>query len=184
MSTTRHRIDGDFTCIDIVMKDARQLFDMRDPSPYRERDLDDDAVEYLLGAAGDIGTRTKLRVAIAIEGAPDAVLTAEVIATAIRAHLAYERERQRRKVRDVLAQGRRSLAIGIGALTVLLSLAELTTLLPGSHLLQVVHEGLVISGWVAMWRPLELLLYDWWPHVEQRRLIERLLAADIVVTHR
>jgi hypothetical protein len=182
--TTRYRTDGDVTCIDIVMKDARQLFDMRDPAPYRERALDDDAVEYLLGAARDVGTRVKLRVAIRIEGEPDAVLTPEVITAAVRAHLEYERQRQRRKVRDVLAQGRRSLAIGVGALTVLLSLAELTTLLPGSHLSQILREGLVIIGWVAMWRPLELLLYDWWPHVEQRRLIDAVLAADLMVTHR
>lgn len=181
---TRYRTDGDFTCIDIVMKDARQLFDMRDPSPYRERDLDDDAVEYLLGAAREIGLRAQLRVAITIDGKPDAVLTPEVIVAAVRAHLEYERERQRRKVHEVLAQGRRSLAIGVGALAVLLSAAELTTLLPGSHLLQIVHEGLVIIGWVAMWRPLELLLYDWWPHVEHRRIIDAVLAAEIVVTHR
>lgn len=168
----------------MVIKNPRQLFDMRDPSPYRERDLDDKAVEYLLGAAREIGARAPLRVAIRIDDEPDAVLTPEVIVAAVRAHLEYERERQRRKVHEVLAQGRRSLLIGAGALTLLLSAAEMTTLLPGSHLLQIVHEGLVITGWVAMWRPLELLLYDWWPHVEQRRLIEAVLAADIVVSHR
>jgi hypothetical protein len=182
--TARYRTDGDVTCIDMVVKDARQLFDMRDPSPYRERDLDDDAVEYLLGAAREIGQRTHLRVAIRVEGEADPVLTPEVIVAAVRTHLEYERERQRRQVREVLAQGRRSLAIGVGALAVLLSAAELTTLLPGSHLLEIVHEGLVISGWVAMWRPLELLLYDWWPHVEQRRVIDAVLAADIGVLHR
>ena len=25
------------------------------------------------------------------------------------------------------------------------------------------RESLVIGGWVAMWRPLEIFLYDWWP---------------------
>jgi len=42
----------------MVTKSARQLFDMRDPSPFRERDLDDDAVEYLLlSSAREIGHR-------------------------------------------------------------------------------------------------------------------------------
>jgi hypothetical protein len=27
----------------------------------------------------------------------------------------------------------------------------------------VFREGLLIGGWVAMWRPIEVFLYDWWP---------------------
>jgi len=27
----------------------------------------------------------------------------------------------------------------------------------------------VIGGWVALWRPLEIFLYDWWPIVGQRK---------------
>lgn len=25
------------------------------------------------------------------------------------------------------------------------------------------QDGLVIIGWVALWRPAEIFLYDWWP---------------------
>jgi hypothetical protein len=32
-----------------------------------------------------------------------------------------------------------------------------------------------------MWRPLEVLLYDWWPLVRQRRLCKRVLEAEIRV---
>jgi hypothetical protein len=32
-----------------------------------------------------------------------------------------------------------------------------------THIARVLQESLVIGGWVAMWRPLEILLYDWWP---------------------
>jgi hypothetical protein len=40
---------------------------------------------------------------------------------------------------------------------------------------------LVITGWVAMWRPLEDLLCDWWPLVRQRRHCERILEGEIAV---
>jgi hypothetical protein len=43
------------------------------------------------------------------------------------------------------------------------------------------REGFVIGGWVAMWRPLEIFLYDWWPIVVQRRLYERLSGLDVRV---
>jgi hypothetical protein len=108
----------------------------------------------------------------------------DVIVAAVRAHLEYERERQVRKVRELLRLGRRFLVVGVTSLVALLSAAELTSFLPSSHFSEILREGLVITGWVAMWRPLELLLYDWWPHVEQRRIVDAVLAGEIVVVHR
>jgi len=51
--------------------------------------------------------------------------------------------------------------------------------LPLGAVRPVLREGLVITGWVAMWRPVEVLLYDWWPMVEQRRWITKALEAPI-----
>ena len=48
------------------------------------------------------------------------------------------------------------------------------SLLPRSQLAQVISESLVIGGWVAMWRPLEIFLYDWWPIRNERRIYDRL----------
>ena len=33
----------------------------------------------------------------------------------------------------------------------------------------IVGEGLLIIGWVAMWRPIQIFLYEWWPIVRRRR---------------
>jgi len=38
----------------------------------------------------------------------------------------------------------------------------------------IVREGLTIIGWVAMWRPLEIYLYTWWPVREEQDLLARL----------
>ena len=32
----------------------------------------------------------------------------------------------------------------------------------------------LIGGWVAMWRPLEVFLYDWWQIRAEARLFDRL----------
>jgi len=45
----------------------------------------------------------------------------------------------------------------------------------------IVDEGLVILGWVAMWRPIEVLLYEWWPLVRRRTLLRRLAAIPVAV---
>ena len=41
---------------------------------------------------------------------------------------------------------------------------------------EIVAEGMLIVGWVAMWRPLEIFLYDWWP-IRRRSLVLGKLAA-------
>jgi hypothetical protein len=40
--------------------------------------------------------------------------------------------------------------------------------------IRVIGEGLIIGGWVAMWRPIEILLYDWWPLRREIGELERL----------
>ncbi len=44
-------VEGAHACIDISLRLAEQLFDGRDPAPFRERDLDEDAADYILAAA-------------------------------------------------------------------------------------------------------------------------------------
>src|SRR6187397_2948142 len=50
---------------------------------------------------------------------------------------------------------------------------------PDSHVIAVLREGLLIVGWVAMWRPLEVFLYDWWPIRAEARLFDRLSAMTV-----
>ncbi len=36
-----------------------------------------------------------------------------------------------------------------------------------------------IVSWVANWRSIEILLYDWWPIVRHRNLLRRLSEAEV-----
>ncbi len=50
-----------------------------------------------------------------------------------------------------------------------------------NYLNQFFREGLIILGWVANWRPLEIFLYEWLPLARQQRLYRRLSEARIEV---
>jgi hypothetical protein len=178
---TRYRREAGFTCIDLHVRSTRQLFDTRDPAPFRERDLAPDALEYLLEAADEIPRDEALHLVIAITEPAEPELTPEVIGTAIRAHFEYERHRRGLALTRHLRRSYLAFAVGLATLAALLTLAEFTTLLPDGRLREVVREGVVITGWVAMWRPLELLLYDWWPILHDRRRFDRLLSAKLSV---
>lgn len=54
---------------------------------------------------------------------------------------------------------------------------------PWTPVREILREGLVITGWVAMWRPLEILLYDWWPLIDERRQIRRILDAAVSIRY-
>jgi hypothetical protein len=45
----------------------------------------------------------------------------------------------------------------------------------------IVQQSVLILGWVANWRPLEIFLYDWWPLARRRDLYSRLAAAQVVL---
>jgi hypothetical protein len=47
--------------------------------------------------------------------------------------------------------------------------------------LSITSEGLLILGWVAMWRPVEIFLYDWWPEFGKHLLFLRIAGMKIEV---
>ena len=78
--------------------------------------------------------------------------------------------------------GKRSLLIGLAFLTLCLWTAEwLGSLDTLPRILDVLRESLIIGGWVALWRPLEIFLYEWWPLRADMKLYERLADAAIEV---
>ena len=179
----RYRLEDDRTCIDVQVKTSRQIFDGRDPAPFRERDLDGNAVEYIGGAVEEIMPQTNVKLVFWISQEPEPRLPAEFIADAVRGHFSNEQGRLDRKIRQHLRRSHLVLLVGIAVLVVFLALAELTAKMPPGHVRQILREGLVITGWVAMWRPLELLLYDWWPLVQQRRVARRMIDAPVSVRY-
>ena len=179
-----YRTENGRTCIDLTIGHSRQLFDGRDPAPFNERDLDDDAVAYLLDAALEIPPRQPLAIVLTISEEPEPRLAPDDIVQAVRGHFTHEEEQVERRLREHLRRGRMTLGVGLAVLVVFLTLAQLTASLAAGPFREILREGLVITGWVAMWRPLEILLYDWWPLIDERRQVRRILDAPVSVRYR
>lgn len=180
---TRYRSENGRSCIDLNIRHSQQLFDGRDPAPFHERDLDDEAVAYLLGAAQEIPRKLPLAIVVTISEEPEPRLAADVIVKAMRGHFVYAGEQVERRLREHLRRGQMILGVGLVVLVLFLTLAQLTASLTAGPLREILREGLVITGWVAMWRPLEILLYDWWPLVDERRQVRRILDAPVSIRY-
>jgi hypothetical protein len=80
--------------------------------------------------------------------------------------------------------GRTSLAIGLVVLAAAVAAGNfLASLMKGGDVGQILREMLVVGGWVSMWRPLEIFLYDWWPIREEARLSDRLAAMPVRIEY-
>lgn len=180
---TRYRVEDGRSCIELKVRHSRQLFDTRDPAPFLERDLDAEAVEYLLAAAQEIPRKRPLAIVVMISEEPEPRLAANVIEEAMHGHFIHEGQQVDRRLREHVRRGQMILGVGLTVLVLFLTLAELTSSLPRGPLREILREGLVITGWVAMWRPLEVLLYDWWPLIDERRQVRRILAAPVSIRY-
>jgi hypothetical protein len=163
--------------VELRLDRVSRLYNSLDPSPFNEKDLDDAADEYIVGAAEDLGGKS-MKLVIRLDAAELAKPEAAQIGEAIRHHFVLREQSERRRLRLVWHRGRVSLAIGLAFLAACIVarqfFQEMTW--PGAH---IVAEGLLIVGWVAMWGPLDIFLYGWWPIAGQRRLLERLTHLDV-----
>jgi predicted nucleotidyltransferase len=173
----RYRHEDGRHHIDLRVATVEQLFDNRDPAPFRQRDLAPDLVDYLLAAAEDLAGHDPFDVVVWC-ASPQVPVDLE---RAYRAHFEYELERLARRRRRQRRTGQVALVIGVTLLVLLLSAAQLMGRLGDGGIVDAVREGLLILAWVVMWRPVEALLYEWLPLHRQHRLLTRLRDAPIHV---
>jgi hypothetical protein len=178
-----YRREGDDTLIEIRLREVRQLFHTLDPAPFREKDLDEAAEQYLLEAVREAGSRRPLRLVVHMPESEAASDAAHTLAEAVHNYFAYRERQARTDILRMLRYGVVSFVIGIAFLVSCLGLRR-TVVAPLGVDRAIVDEGLLILGWVALWRPTEALLYDWWPLARRRTLLRRLASIPIEVRTR
>ena len=160
--------------IEVRVAELRQLFNAIDPSPFRERDLDPDAEQFIVDWARDLPRDVPLALRVHLERCAGRADEAALLGQAIHQHFKGSATASRRTLRDLFRRGRISLLIALAFLGASLALGDLIGKISESGFATLFREGLLIGAWVAMWRPLEVFLYDWWPIWGDIRLFDRL----------
>ena len=167
--------------IEIRLRDVSQLFNSMDPSPFHEKDLDHDAEEFIVSWAQEFPLHEPVSLVIHLPQAPSEGDPPQSIATAIHNYFGYRAKLNSLEFKRLLAQGRKSLAIGVLFLVGCLLASELLVHLESSPWAKILRESLTIGGWVAMWRPMEIYLYDWWPLRRRGKIYAKMSRMDIEV---
>ncbi len=164
--------------IEVHVPDLMMLFNPVDPAPLRERDLDPRIENFIVQARRDLPREASVSLLIRVDRLVGSPQPSE-ITDAVHGFFAGRARSSRQRLRQLLRVGRTSLAIGFPVLVVFTGVAQLIAAHVTTTFGQVLHEGLAIGGWVAMWRPLEVFLYDWWPIRADARRFDRLATMPV-----
>jgi hypothetical protein len=171
---------GTAEAIELRVNEIGQLFQSLDPFPFREKDLDKEAEEYIVSWARELSHDQPIKIIIHLPEREAQTEAASQLAEAFSRYFSYRANVSQRELNELFRVGRRSLAIGVTILVSCLVLSQVA----GSYLAEgpfrrLVEQSLPILGWVANWRPLEIFLYEWWPLARRRDLYRRLSAASL-----
>lgn len=115
----------DRASIEVRVRDIGQLFNSLDPSPFTERDLDEDAEAYIVGWAREVDMNGPFRIVVHLPAQEVEKARQRDLASAIGHYFEYRAGMLERDLRDLFRVGWRSLAIGMGVLAISIGLSQI-----------------------------------------------------------
>ena len=167
--------------LELRVRALAQLFNSLDPTPFLNKDLDSACETFIENWALSLPQASHLALTIHVEQPTVPAEAVELVTAAIHNHYAYKAGLVRGELSQLLRLGRTSLLIGLGFVASCLLLAEAVSAVVGGPAARIVKESLTIIGWVAMWRPVQIFLYDWWPLKGRIMVFENLQFAQVNV---
>ena len=172
--------DAAQSLIQLYVDRVEQLFSTLDPFPFPERDLDHDAEEFIVGWARELPRDRPVRILIHLPGPELDTPAARALCDAVKRYFGYRAEMTSLALKELFRTGWRFLLIGAIVLALCVLASQAVSGRFQEHALgRYLEESLIILGWVANWRPLEIFLYEWWPIVRTRALYKRLAKASV-----
>jgi hypothetical protein len=159
--------------VEIHLDTLKQFFNSLDPSPFYEQDLDAAAEHYIVSWAEEYPLDEPVRLVLHLGGGETDKGQRAMVEAAVHRHFQNQARLARLEFRQLMRVGSRSLAIGLTVLALCLLGGEALAK-HDDALSSLLRQSLLIGGWVAMWQPMQIYLYGWWPLRRRRRIYEKL----------
>jgi len=170
--------------IDIEIDFYREIYNEWDFSPFTNRDIDQDLMEFLESCAGEINRRHKICIVFHI---PEALRDAEKEEKSVNGfgnYFSYELRKQENKRKTIAWQAAYSGFFGL----IFLFLGTSATKFLESHesyeQLAFLAEGFFIGGWVLIWELFATAFFKSKELFGRERTLKRLRDAKIVFNYR
>ena len=173
-------VDPAHQLIEVKVQNLQQIFNSIDPSPFHERDLDPEAEEFIVSWAREHNLKKPFKLVVHLGQAPDRTETEHILKEAIHNYFNYRYDFNQRELKQLLRYGWTSLLIALAFLAACVTAAQTISRQLG-RFEAIAQEGLTIIGWVAMWRPLDIYLYRWWPLYRLGKIYHRLSTMPVEI---
>jgi len=165
--------------IQLKVRDLSQLFNSMDPSPFLDKDLDADAESFIEGWVLEFPVSRPITLVVHVDQVPPAATGDQdpqrFVEAALKNFFRSKARTAQREMRHLLRTGQISLLLGLLFMALCLALSRLIAAnLPDSVTTQWFREGLAVGSWVAMWKPIDIYLYGWWPLLRRLRIFRKM----------
>ncbi len=167
--------------IEIDLLSIMQIFNSLDPSPFFEKQLDTDAEDYIVGTVNDFPKKTQFTIVIYLPKEFFNTDEARAIPAAIRHHFEYKALETDRQFRQRARFGRFNLVVALVFLAFSLFVKYEILRIGNGLLFYFISEAFTIAGWVALWAPVTLLLYELYPIIQTKKVYERIADMEIEI---
>jgi hypothetical protein len=165
--------------IELRLDNFAQLFQL-DSVAVRKDTLTADAEDLIVRKAKQFPSHQPIRITIELSHHIDN--NHVDVGSALRRHFQERADEQSQDLRELFRYGRKALLIGVATLSIcLFSAWHLSQTVPMRPTIRLFQESFVILGWVSMWKPTELFLYEWLPFARRRAIFTRLAHAAVLV---
>jgi hypothetical protein len=182
--TENSRTHGEVHRVELNLRDVNQLFNTIDPSPFNEKDLDHDAEEFIVSWTREFPLDEPVVLVIYLAELPVGKDFEPMLEQSVQNYFVYRANLIRMEFRRLMQDGRQSLLIGGLFLAACLTASNVIVGRAPGAFLSVARESLTIAGWVAMWRPMEIFLYEWWPLRRRGKIYEKMSRMKVEVRKR
>lgn len=170
--------------IELNLREVGQLFNTMDPAPFPEKDLDSDAEEFIVSWVREYPLDEPVTLVVHLNEFPANENPQTVVEQGVHHYFAYRARLNRMEFRQLLKEGQKSLIIGVLFLAVCLTAGHAIGGESSGTFRSIAQESLTIAGWVAMWRPMQIYLYDWWPLRRRGKIYRKLSRMKVEVRKR
>jgi hypothetical protein len=167
--------------IEVHVGELKQLYNCMDPAPFRERDLDPKAEAFIVDSARELRRDAPLALIVRVSREAPGPEEVGALRQAVRDYFTHGAAATRAELRQLFRTGRWALLIGLVFVGVAILIGDLLAALGSTHSSRFLKDSLVIGAWVALWWPMEIFLYEWWPILGEARLYDRLSTMQVEV---
>jgi hypothetical protein len=167
--------------ISIHLNDFKQLFVQTEFDPFAVHSLfDSSGLDYLVDQMRPRALYQPIHVTLYLPAEKISALSRPVLDSAIRRYCDFKLNEKHNDIQKLRWETLKAFQTGVVFLAACLALSLLSeqATFMADFVRKVLSEGFLIAGWVSIWRPTELLLYEWWPYWRDARIYEKIKSID------